>query len=110
MYIHPAFAIDRARALAFAAARGFGLVVACQRGRPVASPLPFHLDYAADGTPRIAFHVARANPLAALGGQDGEWLVAVSGPGAYVAADWYASPEQYRPGFTRPCNSADRHA
>jgi transcriptional regulator len=94
MYIPPAFETDRTRALAFAAARGFGLVMACDVGRPVASPLPFHLDYAADGTPRVAFHVARANPLAALAMQGGEWLVAVMGADAYVSADWYASPEQ----------------
>ncbi len=65
MYVHPAFRIDRAASLAFAAARGFGLVVACDGGQPAASPLPFRLDYANDGTPRLGFHVARNNPLAA---------------------------------------------
>jgi transcriptional regulator len=94
MYIHPAFRIDRAASLAFAAARGFGLVVACEGGQPVASPLPFRLDYANDGTPRLGFHVARNNPLAGLAAKGGSWLVAVMGADAYVSPDWYASHDQ----------------
>jgi transcriptional regulator len=94
MYIHPAFRIDRAASLAFAAARGFGLVVACDGARPTASPLPFRLDYASDGTPRLGFHVARNNPLAGLAAKGGTWLVAVMGADAYVSPDWYASHDQ----------------
>jgi transcriptional regulator len=58
MYTPPAFKTDRAASLAFAAERGFGLVVACDGGKPLASPLPFHLSYASDGSPRVGFHVA----------------------------------------------------
>jgi transcriptional regulator len=94
MYVPPAFRIDRAASLAFAAARGFGLVVACDGARPVASLLPFHLSYADDGTPRVGFHVARSNPLAELAAKSGRWLVAVTGANAYVSPDWYASPDQ----------------
>ncbi len=94
MYVHPAFRIDRAQSLAFAAARGFGLVVACDSGQPAASPLPFQLDYANDGTPRLGFHVARNNPLAGLAAKGGNWLVAVMGADAYVSPDWYASHDQ----------------
>ena len=94
MYVHPAFRIDRAASLAFAAARGFGLVVACDGGQSAASPLPFRLDYANDGTPRLGFHVARNNPLAALAAKGGTWLVAVMGADAYVSPDWYASHDQ----------------
>jgi transcriptional regulator len=94
MYLHPAFRIDRATSLAFAAARGFGLVVACNGGRPTASPLPFRLDYCDDGTPRLGFHVARNNPLADLAAKGGTWLVAVIGADAYVSPDWYASHDQ----------------
>lgn len=95
MYVHPAFQSDRAASLAFAAARGFGLVVACGSGRPHASPLPFQLNFASDGTPRLAFHVARNNPLAAAAAQGGGcWLAAVTGADAYVSPDWYASPAQ----------------
>ena len=94
MYTPPAFKIHPALALAFAAARGFGLVVACDRGRPVAAPLPFHVIEVQGKSPRVAFHVARANPLAALAEKGGDWLVAVAGADAYVSAGWYASAEQ----------------
>ena len=94
MYTPPAFQADRSASLAFAAARGFGLVIAGHGGRLAASPLPFYLSYATDGTPLVAFHVARANPLAALSAGGGVWMVAVMGPDAYVSPDWYASPEQ----------------
>ena len=94
MYIHPAFRIDRATSLAFAAERGFGLVIACHEARPIASPLPFHLRYADDGTPWAGFHVARNNPLADLACTGGTWLVAVMGADAYVSPDWYRSPDQ----------------
>jgi transcriptional regulator len=97
MYSRPPFQIDRAACLAFAQARGFGLVVAacCDGQQPLtASPLPFHLSYGNDGTPRINFHVARGNTLAALADGRTPWLIAVAGADAYVSPDWYASPHQ----------------
>ncbi|MCP9626662.1 FMN-binding negative transcriptional regulator [Rhodopseudomonas palustris] len=94
MYVPPAFKPDRSACLAFAAARGFGLVCAHDGRKPVASPLPFVIDYSSNGTPLLSFHVARANPLAALADSRTPWLMAVSGPGAYVSADSYASPDQ----------------
>ncbi|MFC0242736.1 FMN-binding negative transcriptional regulator [Rhodopseudomonas telluris] len=94
MYVPPAFKPDRSACLAFAAARGFGLVCAHDGRKPVASPLPFAIDYSSDGTPLLSFHVARGNPLAGLADSRTPWLMAVSGPGAYVSADWYASPDQ----------------
>lgn len=94
MYTPPAFQLDRSASLAFAAERGFGLVIASDGGRSFASPLPFHLAYAADGSPRVTFHVARGNALASLAAGGGEWLLSVLGPDAYVSPDWYASPDQ----------------
>jgi transcriptional regulator len=94
MYVHPAFHAERTTSLAFAAARGFGLFVTCEAGRPVVSPLPFHLHYASDGSPRVAFHVARANDLARLAQAGGDWMLSVMGPDTYVSPDWYASPDQ----------------
>jgi transcriptional regulator len=94
MYMHPAFQTDRSASLAFAAARGFGLVIASDGRRPFASPLPFCLDYAEDGTPQVAFHVARGNALAAAVAEGGPWLLAVTGADTYVSPDWYASPDQ----------------
>jgi transcriptional regulator len=94
MYTPPMFKTDRAEALAFADARGFGTISAWDGGKPVASPLPFYLDYTADGTPRALFHVARGNPLIALADGTTSWLMAVNGADAYVSPDWYVSPDQ----------------
>jgi transcriptional regulator len=93
MYVPVPFRIDEEACLAFAAARGFGLVVANDDGRPVASHLPFLLRRM-DGVTQLEFHVARANPLAMLAERGGSWLVAVQGHDAYVAPGWYASAEQ----------------
>src|ERR1700753_4005027 len=94
MYTPPPFKSDRAASLAFAQARGFATVCAWDGDKPVASPLPFCLAFAADGTPIASFHVARGNALARLAGGKSAWLLAVNGPDAYVSADWYVSPDQ----------------
>ena len=94
MYTPPMFKSDRAAGLAFAQARGFGTICAWDGKKPIASPLPFYLDYADDGTPRVAFHVARGNPLIALADGTSSWLLAVNGADAYVSPDWYLSPDQ----------------
>jgi transcriptional regulator len=88
------FKPDRAAGLAFAEARGFGTFCAWDGARPLASPLPFYLDYADDGTPRAAFHVARGNPLIGLADGRSSWLLAVNGADTYVSPDWYVSPDQ----------------
>jgi transcriptional regulator len=80
MYTPPMFKSDRAASLAFAQAR--------------ASSLPFYLAFADDGTPQMAFHVARHNPLLKLADGTSSWLMAVTGADAYVSADWYVSPDQ----------------
>jgi transcriptional regulator len=94
MYVHPAFKVHPAAALAFAAARGFGVVVACDAGRPVAAHLPFRLIEQDGKVPKLEFHVARNNPLGAIAEKGGTWLVTVQGHDAYVSPDWYASKEQ----------------
>ena len=94
MYTPPLFKTDRAAGLAFAEARGFGTVCAWDGAKPIASLLPFCLAYADDGTPRVAFHVARNNPLAKLADGKTPWLMTVNGADAYVSPDWYASPDQ----------------
>ena len=93
MYTPLPFRPDRAASLAFAQTRGFGLVCAWAGQKPVASLVPFYLSYTCDGTPQAAFHVARHNPLAKLSGGP-PWLLAVTGPDAYVSADWYVSSDQ----------------
>src|SRR5882757_8068390 len=94
MYTPPPFKPDRAASLAFAEARGFGLICAWDGAKPIASPLPFYLGFADDGTPRALFHVARHNPLVKLAGGTSPWLLAVNGADAYVSPDWYVSPDQ----------------
>ena len=94
MYTPPMFKSDRATRLAFAETRGFGTMCAWDGNKPIASPLPFYLDYAADGTPRAMFHVARQNPLIALADATSNWQLVVNGADAYVSPDWYASPYQ----------------
>ncbi len=94
MYTPPPFKPDRAASLAFAQARGFRLACAWDGGKPIASPLPFYLEYAGDGTPQALFHVARHNPLVKLADGTSSWLLAVNGADAYVSPDWYVSPDQ----------------
>ncbi len=94
MFTRPFFEPDRTTSLAFAAARGFGTVCAHDGGKPVASALPFCLEYRSDGTPFVAFHVARGNALAALADGKSHWLFAVNGADTYVSPHWYASPDQ----------------
>jgi len=94
MYTPPPFKPDRAASLEFAERRGFGLACAWDGGKPIASPLPFYLDYADDGTPQALFHVARHNPLVKLADGTSSWLLAVTGADAYVSPDWYVSPDQ----------------
>jgi len=94
MYTPPPFKPDRAASLGFAERRGFGLACAWDGGKPIASPLPFYLDYADDGTPQALFHVARHNPLVKLADGTSSWLLAVTDADAYVSPDWYVSPDQ----------------
>ncbi len=94
MYIPPAFKVHPALALAFATARGFGVVTACDGGRPVATNVPFVVTETHGKSPRVTFHVARGNALAALAAKGGEWLIAVQGADAYVSPNWYVSSEQ----------------
>jgi transcriptional regulator len=94
MYSRPFFEPDRSASLAFAAARGFGVICAYDGGKPVASSLPFCLEYLSDGTPCVAFHVARGNALAGLADGKSCWLLAVNGADAYVSPHWYVSPDQ----------------
>ena len=94
MYTPPLFKQDRAASLAFAEARGFGTICAWNGARPMASLLPFYLRQADDGAVKAFFHVARQNPIAQLADGKTSWLLVVSGPDAYVSADWYVSSDQ----------------
>jgi transcriptional regulator len=94
MYTPPLFKQDRAASVSYAEERGFGMVCAWNGARPIASSLPFYLSHPEDGPLRALFHVARGNPLAKLADGKTPWLLAASGPDAYVSADWYVSADQ----------------
>ena len=94
MYVPPRFSQDVQTSLDFAASRGFGLLCAFDGRRPVASPLPFYLEQSAGSAPLALFHLARGNPLLELADGSRSFLLAVSGPDAYVSADWYQSADQ----------------
>ena len=94
MYTPPPFKPDRAASLAFAEARGFGTACAWDGKKPIASPLPFYLTFANDGTPQALFHLARHNPLINLADGTSPWLLTVNGADAYLSPDWYVSPDQ----------------
>jgi transcriptional regulator len=94
MYTPPPFKPDRAASLRFADARGFGTVCAWDGAKPVASSLPFYLAASDDGTPQVWLHLARGNPLLRLADSANPWVLAVTGPDAYVSADFYVSTDQ----------------
>ena len=78
------------RALAFAAARGFGVLTSAGPDGPLAAHVPFVLEAG-----RLAAHLVRSNPLARnLCAGPAEALMIISGPDGYVSPDWYGEPER----------------
>jgi transcriptional regulator len=94
MYVNTAFrgTLDDAKALLLA--RGFGILVAHDGATVHASHIPFlyHEDGASLG--RIAFHVAKPNPLHRIFASHPAALLICQGPDAYVSPDWYKSDDQ----------------
>ena len=91
--LRPAFRMDNEAAFDFAAARGFGLVVAAGEDGPFGSHLPFVIQRRADG-PVVQFHVTGKNPLVGCAASGARLLVAVTGADSYVSNDWYTSKDQ----------------
>ena len=94
MYVHPAFKVDSAEALAMLRERAFGLLVVTTPDGPIGVHLPFLVDQRADGGLRVALHVARANALHTHIGQGTKALLVCAGPDAYISPDWYGVPNQ----------------
>jgi transcriptional regulator len=88
--LRPQFRIEESRALAFAAERGFGVIVAADERGPRASHVPFVLQRRDDGV-IVQIHLTAKNPLVQLADGDRRFLLIVSGDDAYVSNDWYAS-------------------
>lgn len=92
MHPNPAFhSATREDNIAFARARGFGVLAVGVEGAPLLSHLPFSLS--PDGM-TAELHLVRSNPIArALTGPLPARL-AVAGPDGYVSPDWYGLADQ----------------
>ncbi|NOJ40571.1 FMN-binding negative transcriptional regulator [Bradyrhizobium australiense] len=88
--LRPQFRIEKSRALAFAAERGFGVIVAADERGPCASHVPFVLKQR-DERVIVQIHLTAKNPLVELADGNRRFLLVVSGDDAYVSNDWYAS-------------------
>ncbi len=87
------FHLEEETALEFAASRGFGLLVTWDGSKPCGSHLPFIIRRDAHRA-IVSTHVTANNPLAALAEDNRSFLLAVTGPDAYVSNDFYATSDQ----------------
>ena len=86
MHPNPAFRQDpREKNLAFARARGFGILSINGPEGPIAAHIPFLLN---DDASFAEMHLARSNPIARAA-LPAPALITVSGPDAYISPDWY---------------------
>lgn len=92
MHPNPAFrATPLEDNLAFAHARGFGILSVNGVDGPLAAHVPFLL------SPDASFaelHLARSNPIARACTAGLPALIAISGPEAYISPDWYGADDQ----------------
>ena len=90
MHPNPAFRKTSAEEnLAFAARRGFGVLILNGPDGPLASHVPFIIR---DG--RLEAHLVRSNPIVRALSEPRDALMAVSGTDAYVSPDWYGLEDQ----------------
>lgn len=91
MHPNPAFRQTPAeRNIAFARARGFGVLSVNGPDGPLAAHVPYLLN---DDASHADLHLARSNPIARAA-LPLPALIAVSGPDAYVSPDWYGPHDQ----------------
>jgi len=90
MYIPKHFeAADRASTLEVMRGYPFATLISTDAdGSPIATPLPVAVTYSGDET-TLHFHVARANPHAALLSANARTMIAFSGPHAYMSPRVY---------------------
>ena len=92
MHPNPAFRqTPKEKNLAFACARGFGVLMVNGAEGPLASHIPFVL--AADGG-GADLHLVRSNPIVQLLDSPVPALLAISGADGYVSPDWYGIDDQ----------------
>ena len=88
--LRPQFRIEESRALAFAAERGFGVVVAADERGPRGSHVPFIIAQRETGV-IVQIHLTARNALVEVADGVRRFLLIVSGDDAYISNDWYAS-------------------
>jgi transcriptional regulator len=88
--LRPQFRIEESRALAFAADRGFGVIVAADERGPRGSHVPFVIQRRDDGV-IVQIHLTARNPLVELADGNRRFLLIVSSDDAYISNDWYSS-------------------
>ena len=88
--LRPQFRIEESRALAFAADRGFGVIVAADERGPRGSHVPFVIAQR-ETSVIVQIHLTARNPLVELADGVRRFLLIVSGDDAYISNDWYAS-------------------
>jgi transcriptional regulator len=82
---------DRARNIAFARARAFGILTVNADDGPRISHIPFLLSE--DGG-QVELHLVRSNPIVGLLHAEQPAVIAVSGGDAYISPDWYQIKDQ----------------
>lgn len=88
MHPNPAFRKEtNDQNLAFAAARGFGMLSVNGDQGPLLSHVPFLLNDKV-----VELHLVRSNPIARLGG--GMAALSIVGPHSYISPDWYGIDDQ----------------
>jgi len=80
---------ERAQNVAFAAARGFGVLAVNGPEAPVISHIPFLVD-----GEDVWLHLVRSNPIARALATPLPAALAVTGSDSYISPDWYGVPDQ----------------
>ena len=95
MHPNPAYRQEpEARALDFAAARGFGAITAAGPEGALAAHVPFVIEAGESGGV-LAAHLVRSNPLARhLKDGPAAALMIVWGPDGYISPDWYGEDDR----------------
>jgi transcriptional regulator len=82
---------DRARNIAFARERGFGVLAATGPDGPLLSHVPFLLNETGDS---VDLHLVRSNPIARALKKPCAVRIAVIGGDTYISPDWYGVEDQ----------------
>jgi transcriptional regulator len=92
MHPNPVFHTgDRARNLAYARERGFGVLAVCVEAAPVMAHVPFLI---CEDDETVLLHLVRSNPIARALKTPLQTRIAVSGPDSYISPDWYDVDDQ----------------